>query len=231
MIARLPTTCVKRAVALWLGVFISAASLAGQPTGILPSEEAVLSNFCQGAQTMRGATEESIARGKSMYGEVFWHIHHYCYAQIWMLRAERYPLGSWERRNNLAEALDDLDYVLDRMPEKHFLRPEILTRKGKVLRMQGRTQAAITVLKSAIELNPSYWRAFLELANCHEALNQRSETIAALRAGLKHSPEAKGLSKFLADLESSERGRVSGASSASVVGNGESRTAKQPAVR
>jgi tetratricopeptide (TPR) repeat protein len=231
MISNVRTKCAERAVALSLGLLISTASLAGQPTGILPSEEAVLSNFCRGAQTMRGATEESIARGKSLYGEAYWHIHHYCYAQIWMLRAERFPLGSWERRNNLAEALDDLDYVLDRMPENHFLRPEILTRKGKVLRMQGRTQAAITVLKNAIDQNPGYWRAFLELANCHEALNQRSETIAALRAGLKHSPDAKGLSKFLADLESSERGKVAGAANASVAGDGASRAAKEPVVR
>lgn len=211
-----PLTHLGRALALVAGLCLANAAQAGAPPNITPNETSLLPPYCKDTQTWRGSTPEGMVRGKAIYGESFWHFHHYCFAQLWMLRAERYQLGSWDRKSNLTGALDDLDYVIERMPEDHFLLPEILTRKGKVLRMLERRREAIDVLNGVIERSPRYWRAFLELANCYEASNQRPDTIATLRRGLEQNPNAKALSTFLADLEKEGNGKLASAPKSSM---------------
>lgn len=172
------------------------------PPNITANETALLPTYCIDTQTWPGGKPGGIERGKAIYGDVFWHFHHYCYSMVWLMRAERSTLPAMERRGNLAGALDDLEYVLKYMPPDHFLLPEMLTRKGKILRMQNKIPEAIEVLREAITLSKTYWRAFSELALCYQFANELQQAIFVLREGLTHNPQAKVLTLYLQDLES-----------------------------
>lgn len=171
------------------------------PPNITANETALLPSYCIDTQTWPNGRPGGIERGKATYGEVFWHFHHYCYSMVWLMRAERSTLPAMERRGNLAGALDDLDYVLKYMPSDHFLLPEMLTRKGKILRMQNKIREAIEVLREAVALKKTHWRAFSELALCYDLAKDRDQAIEVLQEGLKHSPGAKVLTLHFQDLE------------------------------
>jgi hypothetical protein len=174
---------------------------AAPPPNITPTETSLLPAYCRDTQTWPNGNPGGMERGKAIYGEVFWHFHHYCYAMVWMMRADKATNSAMERRGNLAGAVDDIDYVLKYIGPDYFLLPEMLTRKGRVLRMQERYREAIDVLRQAADQDPTYWRAYLELANTYEAAGDRKQAIGALREGLVHSPESKGLKFSLTDLE------------------------------
>jgi hypothetical protein len=175
-------------------------ALAGPPPNITQHETAVLPAFCKDTQTWPGGNPDGMARGKARYGEVFWHFHHYCYAMVWLLRADRHSNTAMERRGLLVSSLDDLDYVLKYLPPDYFLLPEMLTMRGRILFRQGNYADAIIELNKAIEQNRAYWRAYSELAKCHEALGNRQAAIEVVREGLKFSPESKVLQAYERDL-------------------------------
>ena len=172
-----------------------------QPPDITPTETAMVPAYCKDTQLWPGGNPGGVERGMATYGEAFYSFHHYCWAMVWQMRAERPASSAMERRGNLTNALDDLDYVLRYVPRDHVFRPEILTRKGKVLRMQGKLTEATEVLRQAIELNSKYWRAFSELAVCYTFSNDREMAMSVLREGLTVNPDAKALRLHLQELE------------------------------
>jgi tetratricopeptide (TPR) repeat protein len=175
--------------------------MAGPPHNITDNETAMLPSYCKDTQTWPNGNPDGMARGKARFGEVFWHFHHYCYAMVYMMRADRHSNSAMERRGNLASALDDIEYVLKYLPPDYFLLPEMYTNQAKVLRRQEKVSEAIDVLKKAIDLNPKYWRAYSELAQCYEALGDVQAARQAIDDGLRHNPESKVLTAYRRDLQ------------------------------
>ena len=179
-------------------------------------EQAILPAYC--AHTLDGYGPQipgQHERWKATYGEAFIHFHHYCYAFVYLMRADRHSTPTEQRRNFLRNASGDIDYVLTRMPPDHVLQPELLTKQGMIRRRLGNPEDGIPFLKKASELNPRYWRAYLELATTYLARNQIDEAREALRSGLVHAPESRALASMLNDLEkeSSAARRAPGTSS------------------
>lgn len=189
-----------RLLILAASLVISTRVSAGPPPNITPSETAILPAYCKDTQTWPGGNPDGMARGKAIYGEAFWHFHHYCYAMLWLLRADSHTNSAVERRGFLAGALDDLDYVLKYLPPDYFLMPEMLTMRGRILFRQGNVTTATVEFKKAIEQKRDYWRAYYELARCHEALGSRSAALDVVREGLTYSPDSKALQAYQRDL-------------------------------
>lgn len=204
------------------------ASFAGTPPNITDTETALLPPYCRDTQMWPGGTGDAgMIRGKAKFGEMFWHFHHYCYAMIYLMRADRSANSAMDRRGFLASALDDIEYVVKYLPPDHFMLPEMYTQEGKVMRRQERYNDAVNVLRKATSRDPSYWRAFFELALCYEAMEDRNAALEALREGLRHSPDSKGLSAYLRELELHPKGKAAPAKVASDQ-SGKRRSSQQP---
>ena len=173
---------------------------AGTPSNIRPYETALLPAYCRDTQQWPGGNPGGLAGGKEVFGEAFVHFHHYCYAKVWLLRAESHSNSMWERRRDLASALDDLDYVIERVPPKYFLLPEMLTMRGKILFRQRKFADAAVDLNKAIEQKRDYWPAYYELARCREAMGNRKAALEVIQDGLKYSPDSKVLHAYQRDL-------------------------------
>jgi tetratricopeptide (TPR) repeat protein len=193
--------------------------VAGPPQVISDLETAVLPSYCKDTQTWPGGTGDvGMARGKAIFGEAFWHFHHYCYALIYMMRADRYGISDMERRGYVESAIDDIEYVVKYLPAGHFMLPEMHTNRAKMLRRQGKTNEAIDYLRKAIEQNPRYWPAYSEMARSYDAQGDRKSAIETLRAGLNVIPDSKVLSNYLRELE--RRGPAASKPAAKVASRG-----------
>jgi len=209
---RMAQTRVKSVLAtlLALSAALATQALAGPPPNITPNETALLPSYCKDTQTWPGGgSQEGMVRGKARFGEMFWHFHHYCYAQVYLMRADRSTTSAMERRGNLASAIDDIEYVVKYLPPDYFLLPEMYTAEGKVLRRQEKFNDAIAVLRKAIDLDATYWRAYFELAQAYEAAEDRNSALRVVKEGLQHNPESKALALYLQDLEKETKSGLS----------------------
>jgi len=143
---------------------------------------------------------EQRAKWESVYGEAFIHFHHYCYSFVYSMRADRYSVPASLRQTYLGDIVREIQYVIDRTPRDHPLRPEMFTRQGTALRRLGKADEAIRLFKKASELDPTYWHAYYEMAICYLARNRKDQAREALREGLSHAPDAKALVSMLNEL-------------------------------
>ena len=144
---------------------------------------------------------------RGVYGDSFHGFHHYCYGMIYLMRADRHSTPEPTRNFALLQALREIDYVVRGMPRTHALLPEMLTRQGMILRRLKKPKEAIRRLEDASELNPSYWRAYSELAQCYVALDDKKKALEVLEVGLTNAPDAKVLNAMLQDLGGAKRAR------------------------
>jgi tetratricopeptide (TPR) repeat protein len=197
--------CVAFALAAggWAGL-----STAQWPMNPTKEEIALLPAYCTHVQFGYGATPEGYARWRSIYGDMYHGMHHYCYSFIYSMRADRYGITPQVRDHNLGNAFREIQYMVERTPTDHELFPEMLTKQGTIQCRLNKRDEAVALFKRAAELNPAYWRSYYELAECHLAGNRQDEARAALQEGLKHAPNARGLSVMLDELQSRAKGRA-----------------------
>ena len=104
------------------------------------------------------------------------------------------------RRFYLTDSLDELDYVIRRVPEDFILLPEILARKGENLILLGKGQVGILELEHAIELRPDYSPPYGYISDYYKSLGDIKSARETLERGLELSPDAKGLLRRLDEL-------------------------------
>ena len=116
------------------------------------------------------------------------------------MRAARHSISEQDRNFLLMSAFSELQYTVNHTPRTHELLPEMLTRQGMILRQVKKPRDAIPLLEDSIDLNPKYWRAYLELSRCHIALGDKRKAKEVLEAGLTQVPDAKALHAMLQTL-------------------------------
>ncbi len=170
-----------------------------------PREVAMLPAFCKHTEYFRqkvpgGADAEQVAKWRSIIGDPFVHIHHYCFALLKTNRAVLLTRTAYYRNWYLQDSLGEFQYVLDRVPQNFILLPEILTKRGENLVRLNQGPVGALDFERAIELNSTYWPAYAQLSDHYKGLGQIDKARTVLLSGLEHSPDTPALTRRLADL-------------------------------
>jgi len=129
----------------------------------------------------------------SLMGKSFWAMHHYCWGQITMLRAQKVGVPASTRRAMWESARGDYGYVVNNSPPDFIMLPEIYTRIGEVELLLVHPDKANEAFAQARQLKPDYWPAYSHWAEYLMKIGRRPEAMKIVTSGLEHSPDAKVL--------------------------------------
>lgn len=186
-------------------LLVSSGANAGYPNGWTESELAVAPPYCQDVQGLKWGdayynTSPNAKKWIALMGKGFWAVHHYCWASINLLRAERPGTSDDDRRALRAGAINDMMYVVHNTPDDFVLLPEIFTRIGEVSLKLKRYADAEAAFAKARELKPDYWPAYFQWAQYLKTAGQKDKARELLETGLGYAPSSRTLQKLLVDL-------------------------------
>lgn len=204
------TRAVALALALASSVICQAQEIPGYPRNVDAfdrREVALLPGYCKHTQLFRGAIpggndQAAVAAWAEQMGPIFNDMHHYCFGLMKTNRAVILSHDPIHRKFYLADAVSEFDYVITRAPENFILLPEILTKKAENLLLLGRGPLAVFNFERAIELKIDYWPPYAYLSDYYKGSGDTKKARELLEAGLSHVPDAKGLKRRLAELNS-----------------------------
>jgi len=135
-------------------------------------------------------TEENRSNHEELYGEIFLHIHHYCWGldKLNMQLQSGTPSSFW-----LENVISEFDYVLGHKDPKKKINAEIFTKKGQVLLMLNKNMEAVNSFYNAIKFNKKYVPAYLSLSQYLNKIGDRDGACKILKLGLGHNPGSKAL--------------------------------------
>jgi len=188
-----------------IAFFYSSASMADAVKS--QSELALLPAYCSGTQQVRSVSKDPkpIEDYIAIYGQPYYHLHHYC----WALNAEN---NAWRirdkflRESKLSYALGDIQYVLDRSGSDFALLPEILNSQARILFTLHRAPEAVVALNRAISLKPDYSPAYERLSDYYVSVGNKAQAIATLERGIGNTENATRLVKRLEKLGKTYQG-------------------------
>lgn len=131
--------------------------------------------------------------------EKYFHFQHYCFAMTFMDKI--YSAKDTTSRNfNSSEAQNNIKYIIDRVPETHFLLPELYAMRGQAQALiKQNSQAELSLLK-ALQLDPGHIGAYSTLALLYRDTKRDAKAAEIVEAGLKVNPEHKGLRRLAKNL-------------------------------
>jgi len=133
-------------------------------------------------------------------GKGFLHVHHYCAAMHLINRS--YMINNQkEREQYIGSAIGEIMYVEKHAGHEFVLMPEILVKKGKLLRRLGRDLEAEREFHTAVQLNRKYAPAYMTLSDFYRDKGDIREARKIVEEGLKQAPRSKGLNRRLKELE------------------------------
>ena len=169
-----------------------------KPADISESEMKLLPRYCKDTQGFGygdaySNTSPRARRWVALMGSTFWHMHHYCWAEINMIRSRKARLSDQQRNALLQAARNDYWYVPHNAPPDFILLPEIYTRIGQVELLLENPGKANEAFMRARKLKPDYWPAYTHWAEFLIHKNQRAEALKIVREGLENAPRSKVL--------------------------------------
>jgi tetratricopeptide (TPR) repeat protein len=196
---RLPSIA---AAALFLA---SASAHALKPDNITPAEMALIPKYCPDTNTFGyGGTADNQSPNApkwiALMGKGFYAVHHYCWASIALLRAERPTVPRMEKQAAWKGALNDMQYVIDNSPANFVLLPEIYTKMGEVALKLNSPREAEGYLMKAVALKRDYWPAYFRWGEYLKGAGQNAEAKRVTEEGLSYSPDSKPLQALLKAL-------------------------------
>ena len=183
------------------------------PGKMTKAELALLPAYCPDTMGFAGygdaANNTSPRAGHwlSLMGNGFWHMHHYCGAQVAIMRAEKHSTGAQARKALLESAVDDIDYAIrngtkDSGP-KFVMLPEIYLKRAQTLARLRQYDEAVASFGDSIAAKPDYWPAYAALADMYKNLGSPEKALEVVEQGLKFAPSSKLLNTMLAELQKS----------------------------
>lgn len=185
---------------VWLvGTSLTAlARLAANPT---EAEWALIPRYCPDTQGYEANYRKNRAKWDAIMGaEYFSHLHHYCWARITLLRAQRATITKQEKQALLIESESDLLYVLQNTRDDFILLPEVLTWMGRTKLLLHKPLEADTAFSKARALKPDYWPAYSYWADFLLLSGRKAEALALVKVGLQHAPQATVLNELFRSL-------------------------------
>jgi hypothetical protein len=194
-----------RAVVAIFAVVCSISAVAQLPPNITNAEMALIPAYCKDAVSFGyGGTADSMSpnapKWVAMMGRGFWSVHHYCWAQIRLLRIQGPSTPQVIKQGTRELALGDLNYVIEHSPPDFILLPEIYTKMGQVQLDLKRPAAADASFAKARSLKLDYWPAYFHWAWYLQNVGQRATAKQVVEEGLSYAPDSKSLRKLLSDL-------------------------------
>ena len=143
----------------------------------------------------------STGKYRSSFGTAWNHMHHYCWGLEAMFEATQPEVEPVIQRGLYSSAVSDFDYVLERMPDAIFLKPEIFVQKGLALTLLERHGEAIDAYTDALAIRADYVPAYIALSGCFERFGDLEKAASILRQGLEHAPQNAMLLEKLGEFE------------------------------
>ena len=171
-----------------------------------PSLVYMLPVYCKYTQEFRdhvpgGSNRAEIERWTTLMGATFNHMHHYCWGLMGSNRAAFLTNTREDRAFNLNISITEFDYVIKRAPPDFSLLPEILTRKGESLIRLGRAEEAMLEFQRAIKIKADYAPAYAATSDFYKETGRLAKAREWLEKGLSAAPNAKALTRRLAELD------------------------------
>ena len=191
-------------------VMVSAQSFAGMPGEVTELEYSMVPPYCPLRMTI-GTRNAAVEARESEYwaqllggGQNLGPIHHYCWALINLMRADKPPPpgspSNW-RQLTMEYAIGDIDYVIKNARPDFKLLPEIYKKRADVLVKLKRNPEAAADYRKAIQGKSDYWPAYAGLAEMYRNNKQPNEARAVVEEGLALIPDSRTLNGMLADLK------------------------------
>jgi tetratricopeptide (TPR) repeat protein len=203
---RISTTSSFRAIFATAAVALLAPMRVEAQHDYEPSLIHMLPVYCKYTQDFRerlpgGNNRAEIERWTTLMGPMFNHMHHYCYGLMNGNRAAFLTNTREDRTFNLNKSINEFDYVIERAPPDFALLPEILTRKGESLIQLDRAGEAILEFQRAIKIKADYALAYAAVSDFYKRTGQLAKAREWLERGLSAAPNAKALTRRLAELD------------------------------
>ena len=194
-----------RAVAAIAAVVCSMSAVAQLPPNVTNAEMALIPAYCKDAVSFGyGGTSDSMSpnapKWVAMMGRGFWSVHHYCWAQIRLLRIQGPSTPQVTKQGTRELAVGDLNYVIEHSPPDFILLPEIYTKMGQVQLDLKQPAAADSSFAKARALKPDYWPAYFHWAWYLQNAGQKATAKQVVEEGLSYAPDSKSLRILLTDL-------------------------------
>jgi tetratricopeptide (TPR) repeat protein len=189
------------------------AEIAGYPEDMYAfdsRELAMLPKYCKFTYSFKEArvagseSQEEYDRWAQIMGDVFKHMHHYCFALMNTNRALLIAKAPQWKTFYLGRSITEFDYVLHRAPPDFALLPEIYTKKGENLIRLGRYRLGVTELNRAIEIKPDYWPPYAALGDYYKTAGDYAAAREILEKGLEAAPDTSALKRRLSELQSAK---------------------------
>ena len=161
----------------------------------------LLPQYCK--DRANGSQSPEWAKWRGTFGEAFIHMHHYC-AGIFAEKQAKSAPNQHERATQLGKVVSQMKYVSSACNARCAIYPELHTRWGWALGMQGRTAEAIKHYQLAFKAKKNYAPAYAGLFELHLEANQPDEARKVLEQGLRNSPKSSMLKRRLKELDSSQ---------------------------
>lgn len=183
-------------------------------------EVAMLPKFCPyttlfNERVPGGSNLEETARWRSVLGDTFRHIHHYCFGVMKTNRATLLARTEQARLFYLSDSINEFDYVIQRAPEDFVLLPEIITKKGQNLIRLGKAPSGILQLEKAAQLKQDYWPPYAYLSDHYKEAGNLQKAREYLEQGLSFAPDSTALKRRLDELGQTKPRKSADASKAS----------------
>jgi hypothetical protein len=172
-----------------------------------PREVALLPRYCIYTQMFRdkvpGGNDPATIKGwYDKLGPTFHNLHHWCLGLMKTNRAILLSRTEQARQFYLNFSIVEFDYVIRTAPPDFVLLPEMLTRKAQNLILLDKGPVAVLELERAISLKNDYWPPYAYLSDYYKASGNEKKAREVLEDGLGHAPDAAGLQRRLADIDS-----------------------------
>ncbi|HAN56200.1 MAG TPA: hypothetical protein DCQ77_08455 [Betaproteobacteria bacterium] len=182
---------------LTLGVGLGTQPVSAAPFAPSASELAVLPPFCKAKLS---ADPSDDAAYSASIGPDWLHIHHYCFGLNF---ANRYFQDFGNRvaqADDLKEAINNYDYVLEHATPDFWMRAEIGTQKARILAAAKGNAQAIAALQIALQANADYAPAYAVLSDVYRDTGQKAKALASVEQGLQRVPLDKPLQRRYKNL-------------------------------
>jgi hypothetical protein len=168
-------------------------------TDVTDEEKALVSPFCADTEAFGGRPQCLTGRSSGaenwhrILGDGFCHVHHYCWAQVKLMRANHRGLSSDTRKLRYSYVVGEYEYVIRNAPPDFVLLPEIYTRLGDVKLLIDKARDAEAAYLKARQLRPDYWPAYSRWIDYLIKTNKKEDAKNLALEGIKFSPESKVL--------------------------------------
>jgi tetratricopeptide (TPR) repeat protein len=182
---------------LALGVGLGTQAASAAPFAPSAAELAVLPPFCK---VKLSADRSGDAPYAASIGPDWLHIHHYCYALNFVNRYFQDFGDRMTQSDDLKQAVNNFNYVLEHATPDFWMRAEIGTQKARILAAAKDNAQAIAALQIALQANADYAPAYAVLSDVYRDTGQKAKAIASVEQGLQHAPLDRPLQRRYKNL-------------------------------